>query len=67
MNTKIIDAVIKNIEPIWCMDAKIICAPDSNVKIPKKICTNREIKMSRDMFLKYIYPLFFIIIYRINK
>ena len=32
----------KKIEHIWCIDAKIICAPDIKVKIPKIICNNRK-------------------------
>ena len=42
--TRINDVVIKNIDPIWCMDAIIICAPVSTVRIPKKVCKKRNIK-----------------------
>ena len=52
LNTRIKDVVIKNIEPIWCMDAIIICAPESTVKIPKKICKKRNIKTNKVAFRK---------------
>ena len=50
--TEIKDEVIKNIDPIWCMEAKTICAPDSTVKIPKKVCKKRNIKTNKVEFLK---------------
>jgi len=35
------------------MDAKNICAPKIIVKIPKKICNNKNIKTKMVDFLKY--------------
>ena len=52
LNTSINDVVIKNIDPIWCMDAIIICAPESTVKIPKKVCKKRNIKTNKVAFRK---------------
>ena len=46
------DVAIKSIDPIWCMDAKIICAPESTVKIPKKVWKKRNIKINKAVFLK---------------
>ena len=33
----------KKIELIWCIDERNICAPDSKVIMPKKICKNNKI------------------------
>jgi len=52
LNTRIKDVVIKRIDPIWCMDAKIISEPESTVKIPKKVCKKRNMKISLVIFLK---------------
>ena len=52
LNTRINDVVIKNIDPIWCMDAIIICAPESTVKIPKKVCKKRNIKIDKAVLRK---------------
>ena len=34
---KFIEDVIKKIDPIWCIDAINICAPETTVNTPKKI------------------------------
>ena len=52
LNTRINDVVIKNIDPIWCMDAIIICAPESTVKMPKKVCKKRNIKTDKAVLRK---------------
>ena len=48
----------RKIELIWCIDDKIICAPDNKVKIPKTSCKNNkspiiliDIKKSDNLFL----------------
>jgi hypothetical protein len=34
------------------MDAKIICAPESTVKIPKKVCKKRKTKTNKTALLR---------------
>ena len=51
--------IIKKIDPIWCMDAKTICAPDRIVKIPRKVCIKRKIAIKKAVFFKYLRSLFF--------
>ena len=51
--------VTKIIEPIWCIEAKIICAPDSTVKIPKTICNDNDTKIIKMVLhFNYIFGLF---------
>ena len=52
LNTRISDVAIKNIDPIWCTDAIIICAPESTVKIPKRVCKKRNIKTDKAVLRK---------------
>ena len=35
------------------MEAKIICAPENTVKIPKKVCKRRDIKISNQHYVTF--------------
>ena len=48
------------------MDAKNICAPESTVKIPRKICKKRNIKINKTVLLKKLKSLFLYIIVAIK-
>ena len=51
LKTRIKEVVTKIIDPTWCIEARIICAPDSTVKIPKTIWRASDAKTNKIVFL----------------